>query len=222
MENQYYPFVNQPLPYAYDALEPFIDEKTMRLHHDKHLQTYIQNLNAALKNYPQLQRLSLEQLIRTSARPSCELQRTIHNNAGGVYNHRFFFAGLKNPGKWDSSQPSMPVGELGNAVRMQYGSYEAFREAFSKAALSVFGSGYAWLVLDGGRLRIITTANQDSPVGENLCPVLGIDVWEHAYYLKHYNVRADYIEDWWHVVNWEKAEENYRECHKIWKRMRNI
>lgn len=208
MENEHYPFVNLPLPYSYNALEPFIDEKTMQLHHDKHLQTYINNLNNTLKEYPRLQNLSLEQLIRNSSRLPPKLQSEIINNAGGVYNHRFFFDGLKNPSKTE------PSGKLADTINCRFGSFGSFRDEFKKAALSVFGSGYAWLVIDRGNLHIITTANQNSPIEQNLCPVMSIDVWEHAYYLKHYNVRADYIDDWLYVINWDKAEQNYMDCLK--------
>lgn len=206
MENNFYPFVNTPLPYDYDDLEPYIDEKTMYLHHDKHLQTYINNLNAALEKYPQLQKLSLKQLIKASGRLQKEIQTAVRNNAGGVYNHRFYFDGLKNPSQRE------PSGRLAEAISKAFGSYQDFKAEFKKAALSVFGSGYAWLVFDKCRLKIITTPNQNSPVERGLCPILTIDVWEHAYYLKHYNVRADYIDDWFNIINWDKAEENFLNC----------
>ena len=200
MENNHYPFVNTPLPYSYNALEPFIDEKTMELHHDKHLQTYINNLNVALKDQPQLQKLSLEQLIRKSSCLPQPLQTTIRNNAGGVYNHRFFFAGLSNQG---TKQPS---GALAREIQRQFGGFDAFETAMKQAALSVFGSGYAWLVQQSGKLVIITTPNQNCPIEQGKVPILAIDVWEHAYYLKHYNGRADYIQDWFQIINWEQAE----------------
>ena len=206
MENEFYPFKNLPLPYEYNAMEPYIDEKTMRLHHDKHLQTYIDNLNNTLRELPQLQRLPLEQLIRISSRLPHDIGTALKNNAGGVYNHRFFFDGLKNPSDME------PSGTLGQAINEQFGSFDSFRDAFKKAALSVFGSGYAWLVLDRGKLRIVTTPNQNTPLEQNLCPVLAADVWEHAYYLKHYNVRADYIDDLMRVIDWDMAEKNYLEC----------
>ena len=205
MYEEYYPFVNIPLPYAYNALEPYIDEKTMRLHHDKHLQTYINNLNAVLKDNPQLQELTLEELLVDVPNLSEELQTPIRNNAGGVYNHEFYFEGML-------TTKTEPHGELAPAINKQYGSTAGFIEEFKKAALSVFGSGYAWLVYDNGALKIITTPNQNSPIEQNLCPILAIDVWEHAYYLKHYNVRVDYIDDWFKVVNWEKANEKYLMC----------
>ena len=206
MENCFYPFVNYPLPYDYDALEPYIDEKTMYLHHDKHLQTYINNLNTVLEEFPQLQRLSLEQLIKISGRLNKQIQSAVRNNAGGVYNHRFFFEGLSinSERSFESS--------LSREIDKSFGSYDNFKDEFKKAALSVFGSGYAWLVCGKCGLRITTTPNQNSPIEMGLCPLLVIDVWEHAYYLKHYNVRADYIDDWFNVVNWDKAEERFRKC----------
>lgn len=201
MENQSYPFVNLPLPYAYNALEPFIDEKTMHLHHDRHLQTYIDNLNGILEKEPSLQALSLEQLIQIADRLPENLGTSLRNNAGGVYNHRFFFAGMA------PATEGKPGGELLARLQRRFGSWEDFREDFKKAALSVFGSGYAWLVDSPQGLRIVTTPNQNSPIAWGLRPILTIDVWEHAYYLKHYNLRADYIDDWFALVNWEQAQE---------------
>lgn len=206
MENNHYPFVNTPLPYGYDALEPYIDEKTMYLHHDKHLQTYINNLNATLEPHPQLQQLSLTQLIKASGSLPMPLQTQVRNNAGGVYNHRFFFEGLS------PSAQQKPYGRLDGGISQFFGDGENFKAEFKKAALSVFGSGYAWLVYDKCRLEIVTTPNQNSPIAQGACPILCIDVWEHAYYLKHYNVRAGYIDDWFHIINWGKAEQNLLEC----------
>lgn len=209
-QNDHYIFVNEPLPYPFDAMEPFIDIKTMELHHDRHLQAYTDNLNAALKGYPTLQKASLEQLIRMAGRLPKPLGTQIGHNAGGVYNHRFFFAELKNPG---GGQPS---GELMTAITSAFGGFTDFVGELEAAALSVFGSGYAWLVSDGnGRLRIITTANQDTPLTKRLHPILNVDVWEHAYYLKHYNKRADYFDDWLSVIDWEKAELAYSHIGKF-------
>lgn len=205
MRNNYYPFVNLPLPYPYDELEPYIDTKTMELHHDKHLQTYINNLNDALKGCPELQKLSLEQLIVSSARLPKDIGTKIRNNAGGVYNHRFFFNGMQNP----EDSTGEPCGRLGAEIVKTYGSFDNFKKEFKDAALSVFGSGYAWLVICRGKLGIITTANQNTPLEAGMCPLIALDVWEHAYYLKHYNVRAVYIDDWFNVVNWRMAEANY-------------
>ena len=185
---EYYKFINEPLPYSYKAMEPFIDIQTMYLHHDKHLQTF-----------------TLEQLLCNLESMPMEIRTQIRNNAGGVYNHRFYFNGLSK------EHGQRPQGELAEAIDRQYGSYEKFKEEFTGAALSVFGSGYAWLVTDPqGKLKILTTANQDTPLAGNLAPVLVIDVWEHAYYLKHFNVRADYIKDWFEVVNWRFSEEQYK------------
>lgn len=203
MENNHYPFKNLPLPYDYDALEPYIDTQTMHFHHDKHLQTYIDNLNKALAEQPDLQNMSLEDLIKNADKLPCPIQKTIRNNAGGVYNHRFYFDMLANP----SSE--FPEGKLRKAIYEAFENYPKFKELFKQAALSVFGSGYAWLVSDKGKLNIITTANQNSPLESGLTPILTIDVWEHAYYLKHQNRRAEYIDNWFEIINWEKAEQNY-------------
>ena len=206
MENETYPFTNLPLPYGYDAMEPYIDEKTMHLHHDRHLQTYIDNLNKILEANPDLQKLTLKELIRSVPRLPYSIQTGILNNAGGVYNHRLYFDLLINP------SGRKPVGRLAEAIVRDFGSTENFYKAFKEAALSVFGSGYAWLVSYRGSLKIVTTPNQNTTLGMELCPVITIDVWEHAYYLKHYNVRADYIEDWFQIINWERAEQNYTKC----------
>ncbi len=206
MKNDHYPFVNLPLPYDYTALEPFIDEKTMHLHHDKHLQGYIDNLNKLLKDHAFLQKCSLEQLIqRANALPE-KLRTPIRNQAGGVYNHRFYFDGLINPAD------RATVGKLAAAIEKQFGSFDQFQAKWKEKALGVFGSGYLWLVCKHNRLHIMETSNQNSPIEKGFCPILNIDVWEHAYYLKHYNVRASYIDDWQCIVNWDRAEERYLQC----------
>ncbi len=213
--NSYYPFVNTPLPYPYDALEPFIDEKTMHLHHDRHLQTYIDNLNNVLEEHPSLQKYSLEELLCIWRRLPCPLQAPVRNNAGGVYNHRFYFDGMA--GRMDTEissgmkRPGTPAeaSRLFLALSRQFITRENFQSRFKEAALSVFGSGYAWLVLERGVLKIVTTANQDTPPLNRMTPILNIDVWEHSYYLKHYNVRAAYIDDWFQVINWEIAERRF-------------
>ncbi len=205
--NEHYPFVNPPLPYPYDALEPFIDTKTMHLHHDRHLQTYVNNLNNALKDYPELHSWSLEQLIYNADRLPAAIQESVRNNAGGVYNHIFYFNGMSNSGTRARG------GNLYPALIRDFGSIDQFYEEFKSKALSVFGSGYAWLVADqNGQLKIVTSANQNTPIVQNLCPVATIDVWEHAYYLKHYNERAAYIIDWFNVTDWERASEHYANC----------
>jgi len=207
----HYPFQLVPLPYAYNALEPYIDEKTMRLHHDKHLQTYVNNLNAALKDYPEFHNWSLEQLLYYSDRLPETIRTTVLNNGGGIYNHNFFFAGLAGATDKEGIQQAKPSGVFVQAINAKFGSWESFQQEFKKQALSVFGSGYTWLVSDqNGNLKILNTKNQDTLLPLNLYPIMSIDVWEHAYYLKHYNVRADYIDDWFKVVNLAMAEEKYK------------
>lgn len=202
MENNRYPFVNLSLPYDYDALELFIDEKTMHLHHDRHLQAYIDNLNKAVSKYPFLQKLTLEQLACGNFSIPAGDKKAVKNNAGGVFNHRFFFSGM-------TPKKTAPKGTFLKAVEKQFGSIEKFEKEFKKSAMSVFGSGYAWLTQCGEKLKIMTTANQDTPLCFRQKPILTIDVWEHAYYLKHYNLRGDYIDDWFNVINWDFAEENF-------------
>ena len=175
----------------------------MHLHHDRHLQTYIDNLNHFLKENPSLQKFSLEELLSMWRRLPCHLQAPLRHNAGGVFNHRFYFDSMTRPG----SPCSAP--RLFEAMSCQFGSQENFRAQFKEAALSVFGSGYAWLLLDRGCLKIVTSENQNTPPLYSRTLLLNIDVWEHAYYLKHYNLRADYIDDWFRVVNWNKAEERF-------------
>lgn len=202
MENQYYPFVNTPLPYDYGALEPFIDEKTMHLHHDKHLETYINNLNKALEKNAWLQPFSLEELLYYLNMIPGDLSEEIRRNAGGVYNHRFYFEGMSD------EENSVPEGFIKKEIDTTFGNFANFQKKFKDAALSVFGSGYAWLVESEMGLHIITTKNQDTPIELGLYPIINIDVWEHAYYLKNYNDRAAYIDNWFLVADWKKAEEN--------------
>lgn len=202
--NEHYPFVNYPLPYAYDAMEPFIDKKTMMLHHDRHLQSYVNHLNEALKHEKSLQRYSLEELILNAPCYPKNLQTEILHNAGGVYNHRFFFANLSNGGNVNAS------GILAAKIDETFGGYTQFAEEMEKAALSVFGSGYVWLVADPrGNLFIYMTPNQNTPITRNFSPILCVDVWEHAYYLKYYNVRKEYVQAWFHLINWKRANRNY-------------
>ncbi|WP_047835090.1 Fe-Mn family superoxide dismutase [Robinsoniella sp. RHS] len=202
--SEHYPFVNYPLPYSYNALEPYIDEKTMHLHHDRHLQTYVDNLNAILKANPQLQNMTLEQLILYAPTLPANIRTPLLNNAGGVYNHRFYFDNMTSPGI------DRPLGIFAFYINQAFGSFQNFEDQMAAAALSVFGSGYSWLVADhDGTLKIITTSNQDTPLSMNLHPLLNLDVWEHAYYLKHYNNRPAYIHNWFHVVNWKTVSQNY-------------
>lgn len=201
--NEHYPFQNPPLPYAYDALEPYIDEKSMHLHHDRHLQTYVDNLNAALLPHPELHDKSLVFLLTHQNLLPCGTQIPIRNNAGGVYNHIFYFSGL-------TPDADRPIPDPLSAFLIEsFQSPEKFKEKFKAATLSVFGSGYAWLTIEPtGRLCIFVTKNQDTPLPAGLFPLLNIDVWEHAYYLKHYNERTAYIDDWFHIADFARANEH--------------
>ena len=204
MRNNYYPFINTPLPYSTDALEPYIDQKTMELHHNRHLQTYIDRLNSIVENNPELQKWSLEEMVSRWCNLPQNLQTEVKNNAGGVYNHRFFFEGMH--------AANNHYIERGLQLIFQpFGGEKQFREAWKKVALDVFGSGYTWLVLERGVCKIITTCNQNTPNVFRQIPLLNLDVWEHAYYLKHYNQRAAYIEDWFHVVDWKKVNQKFLE-----------
>ncbi len=193
-----------PLPYAYDALEPYIDTETMKIHHDKHHQAYINKLNAALKGHPEVRSIPLEELLKNLSKVPEEIRSAVRDNGGGTYNHSFFWLVMTPK---STKEPSGKIKEL---IDKQFGSFDEFKKQFNKAAVSVFGSGWAWLVLDEqGDLKVMTTANQDSPLSEGLVPLLTLDVWEHAYYLKHQNKRGEYIDAWWNVVNWEQVDKNY-------------
>jgi Fe-Mn family superoxide dismutase len=192
------------LPYSYDALEPHIDARTMEIHHTKHHQTYITNLNAAIQGKPDLEGKSLEDLLRGLSSVPEDIRATVRNNGGGHWNHTFFWQ-ILGPGKGGE-----PGGDLGAAVKSAFGGFDKFKEAFAKAGTGRFGSGWAWLVNDGGKLSITSTPNQDNPLMEGKKAILGLDVWEHAYYLKYQNRRADYITAWWNVVNWDKVAEFFR------------
>ena len=183
----------------------------MHLHHDRHLQTYIDNLNGFLEENPSLQNYSLEELLTMWCKLPCHLQTPLKNNAGGVYNHRFYFDGMKPSQR--TKNPQNDSSRLFREMTRQFGSAENFRSQFKTAALSVFGSGYAWLVSDGGILKIVASSNQNTSMRQSRTLLLNIDVWEHAYYLKHYNLRAAYIDDWFHVVNWEKVAERFAAGH---------
>ena len=197
------PFENTPLPYAFDALEPYIDARTMEIHHDRHLQAYIDGLNRAIAPFPALQNCTAARLAVLNAPALRCIRPALCRNAGGVFNHRFYFAGMTPDGS-----RRLPCGALQSAVLQTFGTQAAFEDAFTKAALGVFGSGYVWLVRDvAGRPRIITTANQDTPMARGLRPLLCCDVWEHAYYLKHQNRRANYAADWLRVADWARAND---------------
>ena len=186
-----------PLPYDYSALEPHIDTRTMAVHHDKHHQAYVNNLNKALEGYPDLQdKLTLEMLSDLDSVPE-DIRTVVRNNGGGHANHSMFWNSLRPTGS------SEPDGSLAEAIDEAFGSFSDFKDAFTTAATTVFGSGWTWLCMDGeGNLMITKTVNQDNPVSQGLIPLLGLDVWEHAYYLKYENRRADYVTAWWNVVSW--------------------
>ncbi|WP_122645209.1 superoxide dismutase [Enterococcus mediterraneensis] len=191
------------LPYDYNALEPYIDEETMHLHHDKHHNTYVTNLNAAIEKHPELGEKTVEELISDMNAVPEDIKTAVQNNGGGHANHTFF---------WEIMAPNAggePTGAIKDAINEAFGDFDSFKEEFKTAAAGRFGSGWAWLVLDGGKLAITSTPNQDSPLMEGKTPILGLDVWEHAYYLKYKNVRPDYIAAFWNVVNWEKVNEHF-------------
>ncbi|MET2143665.1 superoxide dismutase [Enterococcus faecalis] len=189
------------LPYAYDALEPYIDVETMHLHHDKHHNTYVTNLNAAIEKHPELGEKSVEDLISDMNAIPEDIRTAVRNNGGGHANHTFF---------WEIMAPNaggQPTGAIKEAIDETFGSFDEMKAAFKTVATGRFGSGWAWLVVNNGKLEITSTPNQDSPLMDGQTPVLGLDVWEHAYYLKYKNVRPDYIEAFWNVVNWDKVNE---------------
>ena len=191
-----------PLPYDYDALEPHIDAQTMTLHHDKHHQAYVDKANDALAGGP-FDGKPIEEVIANLGDVPEDKRGAVRNNGGGHLNHSLF---------WESMSPNgggAPDGDLGNAIDAAFGSFDAFKEQFEAAGVARFGSGWAWLVVDGGALKITSTANQDSPLTDGQTPLLGNDVWEHAYYLKYQNRRPEYLKAWWNVVNWDKVAERY-------------
>jgi len=200
-------FTLPPLPYPYDALEPYIDAQTMEIHHTKHHQGYVNNLNKALEGYPELQNKSIEELLRGINEIPEAIRTAVRNNGGGHANHSLFWTIMKPNGGGE------PSGELAEAIKATFGSFEAFKEKFSAEAAGRFGSGWAWLVVDeNGKLQVYSTPNQDSPYMQGHTPILGLDVWEHAYYLKYQNRRAEYIQNWWNVVNWDQVAQYYKEA----------
>jgi len=198
------PFTLPALPYAPDALEPYIDKMTMEIHHGKHHAAYVANLNKALDSAPALAGKTIEELLADNCAVVPENIRTaVRNNGGGHINHSMFWTIMKGGGG------GTPVGNLAQAITAAFGSFDSFKEKFNQAGATRFGSGWAWLVSSGGKLDIYSTANQDSPVMEGKSPVMGLDVWEHAYYLKYQNRRPDYMAAWWNVVNWEEIENRF-------------
>jgi Fe-Mn family superoxide dismutase len=197
-----------PLPYPFDALEPTIDARTMEIHHDKHHGAYVNNLNAAISGHSDLESLSVEDLLAKINSVPEDIRTAVRNNGGGHANHSMFWQIMKKGGG------GAPSGELADAINSTFGSFDAFKDAFAKAAAGRFGSGWAWLVSNNGKLEVISTANQDSPYMEGKTPLMGIDVWEHAYYLNYQNRRPDYISAWWNVVNWDAVASRFAEAKK--------
>jgi Fe-Mn family superoxide dismutase len=197
------PYKLPQLPYAYDALEPHIDAKTMEIHHTKHHQAYIDKLNAAVAAHPDLAKKPAEELIRNLNAIPEDIRAAVQNQGGGHANHTFFWK-IMSPDKGGE-----PSGKLADAINKKFGSFDAFKKALADAAAARFGSGWAWLVNSRSGLEVISTANQDSPLSTNKQPIIGVDVWEHAYYLKYQNKRPDYVAAWWNVVNWDQAAENF-------------
>ena len=192
------------LPYAVDALEPYIDAQTMTIHHDKHHQAYVTNLNGAIDKHPELASKSLEDLLMDLNAVPEDIRTVVRNHGGGTWNHTMF---------WEIMGPKaggVPSGDLAKAVDSAFGSFDTFKSEFEKAANGRFGSGWAWLVKKGTGLAIVSTANQDNPMSDGAAPIMGIDVWEHAYYLKYQNRRAEYVTNWWNVVNWDAVAARFK------------
>ncbi|MGA3268248.1 MAG: superoxide dismutase [Verrucomicrobiota bacterium] len=197
------PFTVPPLPYPYDALEPYIDARTMEIHHDKHHAAYVANLNKAVADYPDVAKMSVEDMLKDLNAIPEKIRVTVRNNGGGDFNHTLFWQMLKKGG-------GEPTGDLAKAMDSAFGSFSAFKDSFSKAAVGQFGSGWAWLVVDANkRLSIEPTPNQDSPITQAKQPLLGVDVWEHAYYLKYQNRRPDYVAAFFNVINWDYVADRY-------------
>jgi Fe-Mn family superoxide dismutase len=194
-----------PLPYDFAALEPHIDAQTMQIHHGKHHQAYVTNLNNALNKHPELFAKSLEELLRDIKAVPEDIRATVRNNGGGHHNHSLFWT-VMAPARAGDNQPG---GALGDAIRQSFGDFAKFKELLSTAATSQFGSGWGWLTVADGKLEVFGRPNQDSPLMDNKVPILGVDVWEHAYYLKYQNRRPDYVTAWWNVVNWPEVNRRY-------------
>ncbi len=194
------------LPYPYDALEPHIDGRTMEIHHGKHHAAYVNNLNKALESHSDLQKKSITELLADLGSVPESIRTAVRNNGGGHFNHSLFWKVMQRGGG------GKPSGELADAIDSAFGSFDEFKNKFSQAAATRFGSGWAWLYVRDGKLQLDSTPNQDSPVMHGGRPILGLDVWEHAYYLNYQNRRPDYVQAWWNVVNWSGVEENYRKA----------
>ena len=200
-----YPYTLPALPYAFDALEPHIDAQTMQIHHGKHHQAYVTNLNAALEKAPDWQKRGLSEIMGSLDKVPEAIRTAVRNNGGGHWNHTAFW---KLMAKGAGGQPK---GDVAALITKSFGSFDKFKEQFAAAAMGRFGSGWAWLIWDAGKLSIASTPNQDSPAMEKKAAILGLDVWAHAYYLKYQNRRADYVAAWWNVVNWDQVNDNLKE-----------
>lgn len=196
-----------PLPYDYAALEPFIDAETMHLHHDKHHQAYITNVNGALEKHPELASKSVDALIADLAAIPEDIRTVVRNNGGGHANHSIFWTLMGPVGS--PHVGGAPTGPIAEQITADFGDFETFKKTFNEATAKQFGSGWGWLVFQGGKLKVTTTANQDSPLSQGLFPILGNDVWEHAYYLKYQNRRPEYLAAWWNVVNWAEINKRF-------------
>jgi Fe-Mn family superoxide dismutase len=195
-----------PLPYDYSALEPYIDSQTMHLHHDAHHATYVKNLNAALEKYPQLQNKPADDLLRTINSVPEDIRTAVRNNGGGHVNHSMFWRIMKGKGGGE------PKGKIADALKKTFGSFDTFKQQFNDAGTKVFGSGWVWLARsESGKIQIVTTPNQNNPLSDGLFPIMGNDVWEHAYYLKYNNRRPEYLQAWWNVVNWEEIDQRFQQ-----------
>ena len=197
-------FTLPDLPYDYNALEPFVDEETMHVHHDGHHATYVKNLNDVLAGHDEFLNMDIKELLKSLDKVPEDLRTKVKNNAGGHYHHSIFWKIMKPGGG------GKPEGKLLEAIKNDFGDLDSFKEKFDQSALSLFGSGWTWLVWDNGKLEIANMSNQDSPISIGHYPILTIDLWEHAYYLKYKNKRADYIKTWWNVVNWEEIDKRLR------------
>jgi superoxide dismutase, Fe-Mn family len=197
------PYQLPALPYAFDALEPHIDAKTMEIHHDKHHATYVNKLNEATASHPDLQAKPVEDLLRGFDQIPEQIRGAVRNHGGGHANHSLFWQ-IMGPGGGGT-----PSGELGDAIQQAFGSFESFKEKLTNAAANQFGSGWGWLVVSGGKLDVIARPNQDSPLMEGKTPILGVDIWEHAYYLRYQNRRPDYLAAWWNTINWPEVAKRY-------------
>jgi len=201
-------FTLPDLPYDYAALEPWVDETTMRLHHDKHHATYVKNVNEALAGHEDLLNLDINELIQNLDKVPEDVRTKVRNNGGGHANHTLFWTMMT------ANADKAPKSTIGEKIGNAFGGFEQFKEEFTKAALGVFGSGWAWVIIEGDGLKIVTTPNQDTPVMDGKTPILGIDVWEHAYYLKYQNRRPEYVEAWFNVINWDEVEKRLTEAAK--------